>query len=156
MNIYRCPAGHFYDRERYASCPICRKAKPEPESVPVKKPSAMPVGWLVCISGPERGRDYRLYPGYNDIGSNPESVVCLAFDESVSPRAAVLGYDDRMNLYSFGPSGGRMPVRVNDKMIMDAVILNPNDILTVGETALLFVPLCSQSFRWDDPDSACK
>lgn len=149
VNIQRCPAGHFYDADRYDRCPRCPQA---PVTETVLPPEKM-AGWLVCIGGPEPGRDFRLYPGYNYIGCGQDADICIQGYPAIQmPHTAVLGYDDRMNLFSFGSCGGRSAVRVNDKMILDAVILAPYDRLSVGETTFLFVPLCGPQFRWDAPD----
>ncbi len=149
MNIQRCPAGHFYDADRFDRCPRCPQA---PEIEPALPPEKA-AGWLACIGGPALGRDFRLYPGYNYIGCSQDADICIQGDAAIRlPHTAVLGYDERMNLFSFGPCGGRTGVRVNDNMILDAVILAPYDRLTVGETTFLFVPLCGPQFRWDAPD----
>ncbi len=151
MNIQRCPAGHFYDADRFDRCPRCPKT-PEtetPEIITALPPEKM-AGWLVCIDGPEAGRDFRLYPGYNYIGCGKDADVRIEGDAAIRlPHTAVLGYDERMNLFSFGPCGGRSAVRVNDKMILDAAVLAPYDRLGVGGSTFLFVPLCGPQFRWD-------
>lgn len=155
MKIERCPSGHFYDAGRYDRCPCCPqeiKAPVEAE-LPVSPPLPL-AGWLVAISGAGRGCEFRLYPGYNYIGSAPDMDIVLPGDPAVFPdRAAVLGYDDRLQLFSFGPCGGRQPVRVNGAMILDAVVLQAYDRLTVGGTELLFVPLCGKHFHWNDTES---
>ncbi len=152
MNIQRCPAGHFYDADRYDRCPRCPQA-PETETALMPETALPPekmAGWLVCTGGPETGRDFRLYPGYNYIGCGPDADICIRGDAAIQfPHTAVLGYDDRMNLFSFGPCGGRSAVRVNDKMILDAAVLAPYDRLGVGGSTFLFVPLCGPQFRWD-------
>ncbi len=154
MNIQRCPAGHFYDADRFDRCPRCPQApeRKAPETETALPPEKM-AGWLVCIEGSEAGRDFRLYPGYNYIGRGQDAGICIRGDDTIRlPHTAVLGYDDRMNLFSFGPCGGRSAVRVNGSMILDAAILAPYDRLRVGETTFLFVPLCGPQFRWDTPD----
>lgn len=151
MKIERCPQGHFFDGDRFEACPFCPPpSQPEPALAPAPAPVA---GWLVCTQEPWRGRDFRLHAGYNYIGSGPGADVSIPWDGSLSEqRAAVLGYDDRWRLYSFGPCGGHAPVRVNGRLVMDAVVLQPGDRLTVGDTALLFVPLFTGDFRWDMPE----
>lgn len=153
MEIQRCPAGHFYDAERYDRCPLCfpePEITPEPEApVILPEPVTLPCGWLVRLEEPERGREYRIAAGYNFLGSSPEADICILGDPAISPnRAAVLGYDEKLSLFSFGPCGGHLPVRVNGSMILDAVILNAYDVLTVGDTRLLFLPLCGKQFNW--------
>src|SRR5260221_1427992 len=42
------------------------------------------VGWLVCLEGPDRGRDYRLHSEKNFIGRAPNMDVVLGGDDTVS------------------------------------------------------------------------
>lgn len=149
MKIERCPQGHFYDAHRSSTCPLCPK-EPEPESPVPQYPT---VGWLVCTEEPWQGRDFRLHAGYNLIGSGPRADVSIPWDAALTPQGdAIVCYDAQLKLFSFGPRGSALPVRVNGKMIMDAVILNSGDRLTVGSTALLFVSLCGKDFRWETSD----
>lgn len=152
MKIERCPQGHFFDGDRYDDCPLCPpKPEPKPPALP-QAPRRIPptVGWLVCTGEDWRGLDFRLHPGYNYIGSSPQADISIPWDPMLAPeQAAIVGYDEEWKQYSFGPCGGHAPVRVNGKMILDAVVLSPGDRLTVGSTALLFVPLCGPGFSWD-------
>ena len=144
MKIERCPEGHFFDGDRYETCPLCPSQE---ASAPEFRPT---VGWLVCTQEPWQGRDFRLHNGYNLLGSGPQADVCIGWDAQLSPEGdAIVCYDEELKLFSFGPRGRGLPVRVNGKMVMDAVVLNPGDRLTVGSTALLFVPLCGKDFRWE-------
>lgn len=145
MKIERCPEGHFFDGDRYENCPLC-PGKEEP--LPVFRPT---VGWLVCAEGPCRGLDFRLHAGYNYIGSGPRADVSIPWDSQLGPEeGGILCYDQQLKLYSFGPRSKGLPVRVNGKMVLDAVVLNPGDRLTAGSTALLFIPLCGPAFSWDE------
>lgn len=109
------------------------------------------VGWLVCIEGPAKGRDYQIHSHYNYIGRGQHMDICISGDECISTeRAAVIAYDTEEKFFSFGPSMGHNVVRVNGKMLMNAVVLNAFDELTIGKTKLLFVPLCGERFDWND------
>ncbi len=108
------------------------------------------VGWLVCVDGPDKGTDYRIHNGYNYIGRAQSMNICIMGDDHISNlNAAVIGYDDVERLFSFGPSGGHNTVRVNGKMVINAVELKPYDVLTIGTTRLMFVPLCGENFDWN-------
>lgn len=109
------------------------------------------VGWLVCTEGPAKGRDYRIHSQYNYIGRGQHMDICISGDDCISTdRAAVIAYDSEEKFFSFGPSMGHNVVRVNGKMLMNAVVLNAYDELTIGKTKLLFVPLCGERFDWND------
>lgn len=109
------------------------------------------VGWLVCIDGPAKGRDYRIHSQYNYIGRGQHMDICISGDDCISTeRAAILAYDSEEKFFSFGPGMGHNVVRVNGKMLMNAVVLEAYDELTIGKTKLLFVPLCGERFDWDE------
>lgn len=109
------------------------------------------VGWLVCIEGAEKGKDYRIHSQYNHIGRGENMDICITGDECISTeKAAILAYDDQEKFFSFGPSMGHNVVRVNGKMLMNAVVLNAYDELTIGKTKLLFIPMCGERFDWND------
>lgn len=108
------------------------------------------VGWLVCVDGPDKGTDYRIRGGNNYVGRDMSMDICVLNDMHVSARnAAVIGYDDVERQFFFGPAGGHNAVRVNGKMVINAVTLSPYDELTVGTTKLMFVPLCGERFDWN-------
>ncbi len=108
------------------------------------------VGWLVCVDGADKGTDYRIRNGNNYIGRDQSMDICIRNDTHVSNQnAAVIGYDDVEHQFFFGPAGGHNTVRVNGKMVINAVPLEPYDELTVGTSKLMFVPLCGERFDWN-------
>lgn len=121
-----------------------------PDATKPHAPFQPVVGWLVCIDGPAKGRDFRIHSQYNYIGRGQHMDICISGDNCISTdRAAVIAYDALEKFFSFGPSMGHNVVRVNGKMLMNAVVLNPYDELTIGQTKLLFVPLCGERFDWN-------
>jgi hypothetical protein len=42
------------------------------------------VGWLVCIKGTNKGRDYRLHSDLNKLGRAPNMDVCIEGDEAIA------------------------------------------------------------------------
>ncbi len=108
------------------------------------------VGWLVCVDGADKGTDYRIRNGNNYIGRDQSMDICIRNDDHISNRnAAIIGYDDMERQFFFGPAGGHNTVRVNGKMVINAVPLAPYDEITVGTTKLMFVPLCGERFDWN-------
>lgn len=109
------------------------------------------VGWLVSIDGPTRGRDYRIYPEYNFIGRSDEMDICITGDDQISrEKHATIAYDDPTKAFYFAPADGRNIVRVNGKPVLSTVELAKGDIITIGSTKLIFVPLCGPDFSWTD------
>lgn len=115
----QCDNGHFYDEARFDSCPYCRESAGVGKTVAAssvgKTVAAAPggsvseadrgktvgiikkkigidpaVGFLVCISGPHRGADYKLVAGRNFIGRAAAMDVSLADDDTVSRESHAL------------------------------------------------------------------
>lgn len=108
------------------------------------------VGWLVCVDGADKGTDYRIRNGNNYIGRDQSMDICIRNDNHISNQnAAIIGYDDVERQFFFGPAGGHNTVRVNGKMVINAVPLSAYDEITVGTTKLMFVPLCGERFDWN-------
>ena len=115
----------------------------EPEKV------APVVGWLVCTEGVNKGSDYRLHQGRNFIGRSLEMDVCLMGDNTVSRSShAVVVYDPRGNVYLAQPGDSKELLYINDKLVLNTVELKAMDILSLGSTKLMFVPLCGEAFHW--------
>ena len=115
------------------------------------------VGWLVAINGKGRGRDYRIHADNNFIGRADNMDVCIREDKTISrERHAIVSYDTRNRTFYFSPGDGRSIVRVNDNAIFQTVMIKAYDRLTIGETDLIFVPLCGSNFDWSDKNSGEK
>lgn len=114
----------------------------------VEKPAPV-VGWLVCTDGVNKGTDYRLHQGRNFIGRSPEMDVCILGDNTVSRSShAIVVYDPRSNVYLAQPGSSKELFYVNDKLVLNPVELKTMDLLNIGDTKLMFVPLCGEQFHW--------
>jgi len=168
----RCENGHFYDPARNHACPFCTVVNVDlgatrPAALDTDDPIGLDeqatvglvqkqkgidpvVGWLVCVAGPDRGRDHRLRVGFNYIGRSREMDVCLAGDETVSRhRHAAVVFDDRKHEFRVVPGEGRDLVYLNGEAVYGPTVLNAYDQLEVGQTRLNFVPFCGERFRWE-------
>jgi len=106
-------------------------------------------GWLVCVEGASKGTDYRIRSQYNYIGRAKHMDICISGDEFISAeKAAILAYDDMERKFFIAPGMGHNLIRLNDKMVMGSEMLNAYDVITVGKTKLLFIPLCGEQFDW--------
>jgi len=108
------------------------------------------VGWLVCIDGKEKGRDYRIHSDNNFIGRSDRMDICLRGDETVSrENHAIISYDSVEGTFFFSPGDGRSIVRLNDKALFQTNEIKAYDKIVIGKTTLLFVPLCGNGFNWE-------
>ena len=232
MNLCRCENGHFYDKEKYETCPHCAEGgtadeslttvyteaddlpiggvtagdgsaemdrtvtgteqviedeapAPSPISVaPVSssayqddddhtvafidemfnevaggtpasknngRPSSPCVGWMVAINGAHIGQDFRLKAGKNFIGRNDDMDIALTDEKSVSRnRHAVIIYEPKQHIYLIQPGESSELVYHNDEVVLNPAEIKAYDQITVGDVNLVFIPLCSKSFNWQD------
>lgn len=109
------------------------------------------VGWLVCVDGAAKGRDYRIHGQYNYIGRARHMDICIEGDDSISSeKAAILAYDDQQRIFFFAPGQGRNLVRVNGRAVLNTAELQAYDKLTIGKSTFLFIPLCGERFDWNE------
>ncbi len=107
------------------------------------------VGWLVCVRGPERGHDYRLHSEKNFIGRGEGMDVRIAGDGTISrENHASVSFDPKRETFRLLPGDGRGLVYLNDEEVVSPLPLKAGDHIELGETMLMFVPLCGPAFKW--------
>lgn len=175
----QCEKGHFYDEKRYGACPYCNPAaapaagktvalKDEPNRTMPISPAQREdrgktvgffksdigidpaVGFIVCISGPMKGADFKLRSGRNFIGRSASMDVALTDDDTVSrENHALIIYDAKHNKFMLSPGMGRGITYKNGDQVETAVEISAYDRIEAGKCELIFVPLCCESFIWD-------
>ena len=143
------PGGYGYQPPMPQPLPEQPQVMEQP--APEDKPT---VGWLVGLNGRYYGRTFDLKAGRNFIGRAPDMDIMLDEDTSVSfTRHASVIYDPKARVFiaQAGESNGL--IYVNGEMVLNSINLSPYDRITVGGTMLLFFPLCSETFAWEDLDS---
>lgn len=228
MNLTKCANGHFYDPEKYASCPYCGNGQPASEmkvtasmgeaqrldntvsvvdmgelsgqapsnggngntvsietikkggdknqtsgtnNTVVEHPNVViqndeqktvsyfdkaigsepVVGWLVCTEGNNFGEDFKLKSGGNFIGRGREMDISLSGDPSVSRnKHAIVVYEPKNNMFLMQPGESRELSYLNGQVVLSTTQLSAYDVIQVGSTKLMFVPCCSDKFKWDD------
>lgn len=108
------------------------------------------VGWLVCIKGEEFGKSYTLRNGKNFIGRGADMDVVISGDPSISrSRHACLIYEPHARVFYAQPGDSHELFYLNDRVVLNNEVLKSHDVLLLGNTELLFVPLCGKEFGWD-------
>ena len=106
------------------------------------------VGWLVCIEGPERGRDYRLRSEKNWIGRSMEMAVSMPDDNSIeNENHALIVYDPKANEFSM-VSGRSSQTYLNGTQLADCAALNDGDTIKLGKSVFHFIAYCKEDRRW--------
>jgi hypothetical protein len=167
----RCDSGHFYDADKHSSCPWCGVAV-EMESGPtraVKPPDAgrasdpgvtqvlhrdasgisPVVGWLVCVEGPDRGRDYRLHGEKNFIGRSSTMDIAITGDDSISrEKHAAVSFEPKKKTFWLLPGESAGLVYLNDEVVNAPREIKARDIIELGRSKLMLFPFCDESFQW--------
>jgi len=110
------------------------------------------VGWLVIVSGPGRGNAVRLGYGWNSIGRDASQRACLDFGDSQISRLnhARLLYDPRDRKFTLTLGEGTNPTYLRDEALLGPTQLRNGDRIQMGDTEVLFVALCGETFDWQD------
>ncbi len=108
------------------------------------------VGWLVCTKGPDRGADYRIKGEKNFIGRAPSMDICVQHDETISrENHAGISYNPKKKTFKILPGEGRGLVYLNGDEVDSPKDLTKGDTIEIGQSSLMFVPLCGADFDWE-------
>lgn len=106
-------------------------------------------GWLVCIDGPSKGKDYRLHSAKNFIGRSEKMDVCLTGDDTVSREAhAIISYEPRKGVFRLYQGESKGLVYLNNEEVINPEELKAYDCIEIGKTKLIFIPFCGEYFKW--------
>ena len=103
MKLDRCKNGHIYDTSRYSDCPYCKSeglvSEVNEENINLveqmnddektvaywaKEAKVDPVvGWLVCIEGVDKGKDFKIISERNFVGRSEEINISIQGDSTI-------------------------------------------------------------------------
>lgn len=107
------------------------------------------VGWLVCIEGFEKGKDYRLTNKRNFVGSSTDLDVCILGDKKIEKKNNfVITYNEKQKVFVISPGETGNLVYVNKKAIYETTKLDSYSLIEIGDTKLVFVNFCGDNFTW--------
>ncbi|QDS32802.1 FHA domain-containing protein [Brevibacillus brevis] len=170
MSLTRCANGHMFSTRKHGStCPYCSMvvepgAKPD-NKAPVRvaeDDKTMPylgetegiepvTGWLVCIEGPQQGQDYRIMAEKNFIGRAEDMHIRIVGDNTISRRNhAVIVYDPKKRNFYLLPGDASGLAYHNNEAVYTPVELTAYDVLQLGKSTFIFIPLCGVHFEWDN------
>ena len=110
------------------------------------------VGWLVVVSGPGKGNVLSFGYGSNPIGRGGGARVNIDFGDAEISRSghAIVTYDPRSRKFYIQHGSGNNLTYLEQEPVLVPTELPARAHITLGQTELLFVPLCGDSFDWQD------
>lgn len=113
-----------------------------------------PVGWIVVVRGPGKGKSFALQPGVSQIGRDEEQAIQLDFgDLSISrTNHAAIAFDEEERKFYIGHGGKSNLVRLNGRPLLSTEPAKNGDMIRIGETTLRLVTLCGEGFTWADEE----
>ncbi|MBT2765108.1 FHA domain-containing protein [Paenibacillus sp. FSL W8-0187] len=171
MSLTRCLNGHMFSTRKHGNtCPYCNTTLEQPSRNESRRPQVaedmeektMPylgettgiqpvTGWLVCVEGPQMGQDYRIMAEKNFIGRAEEMQIRLIGDNAVSRRNhAVIVYDPKKRNFYLLPGDASGLAYHNNEAVYTPAELNAYDLIQLGRSKFVFVPLCGPHFEWDN------
>ena len=109
-------------------------------------------GWLVCMSGKDRGVDFRLIRGRNKIGRDIMMDVSLRHDMTISRKEhCSIVYDDRSNQSFLVPGNGTLTY-YKGEILRQPQQLKSGDEIDIGETKFVFISFCEGGRVWKEEE----
>lgn len=106
------------------------------------------VGWLVCIDGPEKGRDYRLRSGKNFLGRGTGMALSIPDDPKIHRENHFSVVFDPNSAKWYIVPGAGTSTYYNGKLLEDYHDLNDKDKIRAGNSDFIFKELCGEDFKW--------
>lgn len=167
-NLMTCPNGHRFSTRKHGTvCPYCgiETATNERKDTGIKSEAAIeellslqetsPVcGWIVCISGPRQGKDYKIISGKNFIGRADDMDIQILGDNKISRRNhAVIVFDPKKMETVLLPGDSNGLVYHKDTAVYTPTVLNSYDTIEMGDSTFVFIPFCGENFMWEERES---
>jgi hypothetical protein len=110
------------------------------------------VGWLVVVDGPGKGNYLKLGNGQNSIGRGTSERIKLDFGDDQISRSnhAMLTFDPRGGEFYIQQGSGTNLAYLDNNPVLAPTKLSAGNRITLGNTSLMFVPLCGENFSWDE------
>ena len=109
------------------------------------------VAWLVCMSGPVKGKSYTLHKGRNFAGRSIEMDIILSDDLLLSrEKHFSVVYDPKDNRFYIVAGSGR--TYLNEVHLQGEKEITEGDIISAGESEYIFIPFCKEGRIWQSKE----
>jgi hypothetical protein len=109
------------------------------------------VGWLVVVGGPGRGNAVPFFAGMNAVGRAPGQRVVLGFGDDQISRDGhfFVTFEPKKRSFHVNHGGKGNLFYLNTEAVLGVMPLKSGDMIEVGDTKLMFIPLCGPDFTWE-------
>jgi hypothetical protein len=105
-------------------------------------------GWLVCVSGENRGRSFEIHTGKNFVGRSMKMDIHTNDEQISRENHFSIVYDPtEIKFYIIQGNG---ITYFNDEMLADAKDLTEDDTIEAGGSKYTFVPFCKKGREWNE------
>lgn len=121
-------------------------------NIPEKKPEQIDpvVGWLVCIKGEHFGESFVICVGMNSVGRSEKNRIVVKRDPSISrEKHAIITYEPKHHQFYIKPGDSSGLTYVNEEYITETKHLVAKDVLELGNSKFMLIPLCGEDFFWE-------
>ena len=109
------------------------------------------VGWIVCISGKHFGESFNLYSGNNSVGRNDNNRVAIKNDATISrEKHTIIIFEPKKRKFYIQPGEGNGLTYLNEELVGTFTTISSGDIIEIGDSKFVFIPLCGENFTWDE------
>lgn len=109
-----------------------------------------PVGYLICTAGEDYGMGFPLKSGNNSIGRSASMDVVI-LDEKVSrEKQAFVLYEPHNREFYMKPGEGTGLCYLNGELVLGPVKMQAFDMVSLGDTKLMLIPVCCERFSWEE------
>lgn len=107
-----------------------------------------PVGYLICTEGEDYGTGFLLKSGNNSIGRSA-SMDVVVMDPKVSrEKQAYVMYEPHKREFFLKPGDSSGLCYLNGELVLEPKKLQAYDMISLGGTKLMLVPVCGVNFSW--------
>ena len=108
-------------------------------------------GWIICTKGPHFGESFCIGAGMNSIGRDADNRIVISDDQKISrEKHALITYEPKQRNFYIKPGESSGLTYLNGKYIMETKQIFAKDVIEIGDSRFLFVPLCDETFSWED------
>lgn len=109
------------------------------------------VGWLVCVKGKHFGESFQIVAGRNSVGRGATNKISIRDDNSVSrEKHTWITYDPKHRVFFIQPGESSGLSYLNGGTVMETKKMAARDQIEIGDGIYLLIPLCDESFSWED------